>query len=66
MTSSFFFFKQNSLFALLTVSLEVFLVPELPREGGDLLYPSLDPQLTACVQAFGSSSQSFKIKGTLH
>lgn len=59
-----FCFQQNALYVLLTVSQEVFLVPELPWEGGDLLHPLLDPQLTACVQAF-RSSQKFLKKDTL-
>jgi len=60
MTSSVNFFSAE----FTICSVEVFLVPELPREGGELLFPSLDPQLTACVQAF-RSSQSFKIRSTL-
>lgn len=55
-----FCFQQNALYVLLTVSQEVFLVPELPREGGDLLHPLLDPQLPASVQAFRSSQKFLK------
>lgn len=59
-----FCFHQNALYVLLTVSQEMFLVPELPWECVDLLHPLLDPQLTACVQAF-RSSQKFLKRGTL-
>lgn len=56
-----FCFQQNALYVLLTISQEVFLVPELPWEGGDLLPPLLDPQLIACVQALRSSQKFLKM-----
>lgn len=56
-----FCFQQNALYVLLTISQEVFLVPELPWDGGDLLPPLLDPQLIACVQAFRSSQKFLKM-----